>query len=271
MIQCMKMLSVSFEQNDIFYISSFGYENISENAHWGKGWRDTYILHYVLEGEGFFNAHKVKSGEGFLISPKQVHEYHSSSNRPWKYFWVTFNGNAVSSICRKYIKNNKDNIFQFDFKLKLLNLCNSIFSANGSLSETESLSFFFKLLSYHENENNITGNYYVEEAKKYMNINFYRNISITEVADAIRINDRYLYNLFIKYENISPKKYLRDLRLNRAKYMLENTNLSITEIAISTGFQDVLYFSRFFSKSIGISPTQYRKSVNIQEEKNKIK
>ena len=270
MIQCMETLSVSFEQNDIFYISSFGYENISENAHWGKGWRDTYILHYVLEGEGFFNAHTVKSGEGFLISPKQLYEYHSSSTSPWKYFWVTFNGNVVSSICRKYIKNNKDNIFQFDFKPKLLNLCDSIFSVSGPLSETKALSFFFKLLSYHENENNLTGNHYVEEAKKFMNINFYRNISITEVADAIRINDRYLYNLFIKYENISPKKYLRDIRLNRAKYMLENTNFSITEIAVSTGFQDVLYFSRFFSKSIGISPTLYRKSVNVQEEKNKV-
>ncbi|MBR6729040.1 MAG: AraC family transcriptional regulator [Clostridia bacterium] len=255
----MKILSTCFEPNDTFYISSFGYENISENARWGKGRRDIYILHYVLEGEGYFNEHRVKSGEGFFISPKELHEYHSSLEKPWKYFWVTFGGNAGASICGKYIETNKENIFQFDFKTKLLNLCDSIFSVEGSLSEAKAVSYFFSLLSYHEKKNSIAGNRYVEDAKKYMNVNFYRNVSITEVADALGINDRYLYNLFIKYENISPKQYLSALKLSRAKSMLKNTESPISEIAISSGFQDVLSFSRFFSKNVGLSPTAYRK------------
>lgn len=258
----MKTLSTLFEQNENFYISSFGYENISKNAHWGKGRRDIYILHYILEGEGYFNKHIVKSGEGFLILPKELHEYHSSSNNPWKYFWVTFGGNTIPSICKKYIKTNEHNIFQFDFKTKLLNLCDNMFSAEGSLSEAEALTYFFSLLTYHEKKKNITGNHYVEEAKKYMNVNFYRSLSIKEVAGFVAINDRYLYNLFVKYENVSPKKYLNHLRLERAKSMLKHTDARISEIAVSNGFQDVLSFSRFFSKNTGLSPTAFREMDN---------
>ena len=74
-----------------------------------------------------------------------------------------------------------------------------------------------------------------------------------------------IYNLFIKYENISPKNYLSNLKLRKAKAMLTNTTLSISEIAISNGFSDVLYFSRYFSKKVGVSPGVYRKSVNTKE------
>lgn len=146
----MKTISALFDQNDAFYISSYGYEEISENAHWGKGIRDTFILHYILEGEGFFNDQKVNNGSGFLILPKTLHEYHSSINNPWKYFWVIFGGDTASSICEKYIHTDKNNIFVFDFKTNLLNLCDSIFSETGILSEVKALSYFFTLLSYHE-------------------------------------------------------------------------------------------------------------------------
>lgn len=115
-------------------------------------------------------------------------------------------------------------------------------------------------MSFHETTAPTTANRYVEEAKRYIDTNFYREITVTEIADSVGINDRYLYNLFMKYENLSPKKYLNSIRLNRAKYMLKNTDAAISEIAVSIGFSDVLTFSRFFSKNIRLSPTEYRKN-----------
>lgn len=256
----MKILSTLFTKNEAFYITSYGYEDISKNAHWGKGRRDTYILHYVLDGEGFFNGHIVKSGEGFLITPKMLHEYHSSQSKPWKYFWITFKGDAAPFIYEKYINISKNNIFEYNFQRKLMNLLSQMFSVSGTLSEAKALSYFFMLLSYHEKKSSINANHYVEEAKKYMNIHFCRDITVTEVAASICINDRYLYNLFVKYENTSPKKYLSNLRLSHAKSMLANTDSPVSEIAVSCGFSDVLSFSRYFSKKTGLSPTAYRNS-----------
>ncbi|MBR2860623.1 MAG: AraC family transcriptional regulator [Clostridia bacterium] len=259
----MRISSTLFERNDLFYIVCFGDETVSENAHWGKGSRDAFILHYVLEGEGYFNGREVKESQGFLITPMQMHEYHSSRNNPWKYSWVTFGGRLAEELCKKYVSADENGIFKFDFIPQLLILRDSILSSDGLLREAEALSYFFTLLSYHEKKASVCGNRYVEEAKRYMNANFHRSTSITEIADAIGINDRYLYNLFIKHEGISPKSYLSSLKIRKAKKLLEGTDSTVSEIAVSIGFQDVLSFSRFFAKHEGISPTDYRKSRSI--------
>ena len=99
----MKTVFAEFDQGDELYVKSYGFEEISRNAHWGRGSRGDFIVHYVMEGEGFFNSKKVKSGQGFLITPHLMHEYHSSKDNPWKYFWVIFSGSRAGEICEKYI------------------------------------------------------------------------------------------------------------------------------------------------------------------------
>ena len=117
------------------------------------------------------------------------------------------------------------------------------------------------LMSHHQtaysNANN--ANKYIKNAKQYMKVNFHRKLTICEIADNLNISDRYLYNLFIKHEKISPKKYLNNLRLNHACNMLKNKDFTITDVAFSCGFENVLEFSRFFSKNIHISPSAYKK------------
>ncbi|MBE7036147.1 MAG: AraC family transcriptional regulator [Ruminococcaceae bacterium] len=258
----MKIVTTEFNPNDSLFVSSYGFEDISKNAHWGKGSRDFYILHYVLSGEGTFNNRIVSSGQGFLISPKIIHEYHSSIHNPWNYFWVIFGGTQAKTVCEHFISADTNNIFNFDFKPELLSLSDSILSEENPMNATKALGYFLLLLSYHEKKRNLTGNRYVEEAKKYMSIHFYRNLSIKEVADTIGISDRYLYNLFIKHEGFAPKQYLNQLKLHRAQSMLKNASCSISEVAISIGFPDVLTFSRFFSKHMGLSPTAYQKKYS---------
>ena len=116
-------------------------------------------------------------------------------------------------------------------------------------------------MSYHEKQRKVNGNKYVFEAKKYMQQNYYRSLTICEVADMLHIGDRYLYNLFIKHEGISPKKFLNKLRRNQACELLKSPHISVTEVAKSVGFDDVLTFSRFFKKNTNLSPTEYRKTV----------
>ena len=99
----MKMILANSSEKEDFYILNMGFEDVSENAHWGKGFRNMYIIHYVLEGEGYFNSVKIKAGEGFFISSGSVHEYHSSKDFPWKYFWIAFGGEAAYDIVKKYV------------------------------------------------------------------------------------------------------------------------------------------------------------------------
>ena len=255
----MKNVFVEYNEEDILYISEYGMENISENAHWGKGSRNVYIIHYVLRGEGYYNGVKVKENQGFFIEANKVHEYHSSGKKPWEYFWIVLNGSSAFEICKRYISPDKKGIFDYDFKSKLKTFADGFFGMQYKISQAKAKSVFWMLMSYHEKNEKTDGNKYVTEAKKYMEQHCYRPLGICEVANILHISDRYLYNLFVKFEGISPKKYLNSLKVKKAQSMLKETPASVTEVAVSVGFEDVLTFSRFFKKETGMSPSEFKR------------
>lgn len=254
----MKNIYAEFDEKDKVYIISYGRETDSKKARWGRGQRNSVIVHYVTKGEGYFNDHRVKEGEGFLIKRNQIHQYFSSSDKPWEYFWVILDGEEAETLVQSFVSADDRGIFPYDFKEKLIDFSKEFFINTEKLSRAKALGVFYLLMSYHEQKEKITGNRYVTEAKKYMEENLYRKISIKEVAKELFISDRYLYNLFIMHESVPPKTYLNSLRIKKACTLLKNKNLTITEVAVSVGFNDVLTFSRFFSKNMKKSPTEYR-------------
>ena len=241
-------------------ILDFGIEENSALAHRGRGTRDKTLIHYVLRGYGYFNGRKVSAGEGFFICRNSMHEYHSSKKDPWVYFWVSLTGERADGLCKKYISVDEYGIFTYNFCEKLLRFSKNFFEDHSVLGNAETHGIFYLLMSYHEKKPESSGNRHVIEAKKYIDSNFHRPLTISEIAGSLFISDRYLYNLFVENEGISPKKYLNNLRLTKACSMLRESNDSIGEVAASVGFRDVLTFSRFFAKNIGTSPTSYRKA-----------
>lgn len=258
-------LQVAFHENDCLFVKSLGYENNPAFAHWGPGYRDYCILHYVISGSGFFNGKKVSENQGFFISNNLLHEYHSDTENPWNYVWIIFS----EEIARKYVlpivRLDCDNIFQFHFKGKLMKMFQNVFDEYTFLSHVQALEIFFRLISLHEtsieSQPRISAQY-VWKAKSYIENNFNKNITVSDVAKEVYVNERYLYNLFMRYENISVKEYINLQRYTQACELLTNTYLSVSEIAWSVGYNDVLAFSKFFSKKAGVSPSKYRGLFN---------
>lgn len=258
-------LSVLYDKKDSLYVRSIGYENNSSLAHWGPGKREYGILHYVLQGEGYFNGEKVGNNQGFYISPSQLHEYRSDTNNPWKYFWIILSKELAEKYVTTYINPDGKGIFSYNFADNLLESYNALTSENNyEISHTDALAFFFKLLSFHSKNEKEVFSYranHVALAKEFIDKNYQKKITVRDVADAIHIDDRYLYNLFVKYENCSPKQYMEKKKIKSAKFLLENTMLSVKEISNSLGFDDVSFFSGFFKRQTGLSPTAYRYKV----------
>ncbi len=248
---------------DTLQILEFGYEATGQNNKWGPGRRNFYILHYILDGKGFFRGVPVEKGQGFLITPMTTVEYHPDTKQPWSYFWICFDGKAGQQLYEKYIDTDENGIFDYNFQIPLKQTLGELCNQKPTLGNMYALSVFYKILSNHE-QNRALKNHYVEEAIWYMHTNYHRPISVTELAKTCGINDRYLYNLFMHHLGTSPKQYLNKLRIDNAIHILKNSDCPITEVAYSVGFTDVLTFSRFFSKHIGISPSSYRKSSKKQ-------
>jgi transcriptional regulator GlxA family with amidase domain len=77
--------------------------------------------------------------------------------------------------------------------------------------------------------------------------------------------------VFKQVTGLSPNQYYLNLRLNKAKALLVNTDLSIVEISNLTGFENLFYFSNYFKKKNGVSPILYRnnkRNTNIYSLKS---
>ena len=92
--------------------------------------------------------------------------------------------------------------------------------------------------------------------KMYADID--KQLSVETLARECNYSVGYFSHLFRSVTGISPHAYMSRLRIERAKTLLENTELSVLEIALAVGFEDQNYFSRFFKEQTGVSPTAYR-------------
>lgn len=251
-----------YQDEDKLFVSSFGIELEGMNAKWGPGRRGIGIIHYVLSGEGFFNGHPVCEGHGFYIPPNSLCEYGPSAENPWTYFWIDCSADLATQYVQNTVQPDENGIFAYHFKGKLQNIINSIFSFQRPITSVEALKYAFSVLSLHTpSAEEPKAQHYVRQAKRYIESAINRKLTVCDVADAISIHDRYLYTLFVTYEHMPPKEYILKCKLETAKDLLENTQMSVCEVAAAVGFTDLYSFSRLFKGKIGMSPTQYRKSL----------
>ncbi|HUM82653.1 MAG TPA: helix-turn-helix domain-containing protein [Lachnospiraceae bacterium] len=95
----------------------------------------------------------------------------------------------------------------------------------------------------------------------YMEKQYSEKITLSGLAGLIQYNRTYLSTLFHKTVGISLYDYLTRIRFQNAVYDMENTNKTLTEIAIGNGFPDLKNFSRRFRELTNMSPAEYRKSI----------
>ena len=101
----------------------------------------------------------------------------------------------------------------------------------------------------------------ITKAKEFIRTHQSEDISLTDVARAVNTSTFYFCKIFKRMTGINFTKYLSRVRIERAKNLLLNPNLRVSEIAFEVGFQSLTHFNRVFKKIIGQSPTQYRSNL----------
>lgn len=98
----------------------------------------------------------------------------------------------------------------------------------------------------------------VKKAMAYISENFSSNITLEDVARHVHLNPAYFSTIFKQSCGSSFKEYLNMVRIEESKRLLANTDYSVVDIAVATGFMDQSYFSKVFKKYTGLTPKQYR-------------
>jgi two-component system response regulator YesN len=99
----------------------------------------------------------------------------------------------------------------------------------------------------------------IREAKQYIQDNYQLSITLEEVSTKIGFNSTYFCSLFKKDTGSTFLEYLSDIRINKAKELLKETNFSIAVICEQVGYSDVKHFTKTFIKHAGLKPNEYRK------------
>lgn len=105
------------------------------------------------------------------------------------------------------------------------------------------------------------------EIFSYIENNYTKECSLSEAAKQIGMNYSYVSRDFSRLVGMSFNDYVNIMRLNMACHLLKNTEFSITECALESGFGSTHTFNRNFKKQYGITPFQYRKSLKDGEKK----
>ncbi len=99
---------------------------------------------------------------------------------------------------------------------------------------------------------------YLLQAKSYIREHYMEALTLTQVAKSVAVNPTYLSARFVKHCGVNFLEYLTGYRVDKAKHLLEHTNLQIQEVAYQVGYADLAYFSRIFRRETGQTPGAYR-------------
>lgn len=100
------------------------------------------------------------------------------------------------------------------------------------------------------------------QLKKVIDTHLYTNLSVEELAKLSNLSLSSFKREFKKAYSDSPQSYINTKRLEKAQSLLLNTRLPISEIAFNIGFNDPQYFTRLFTKNIGVTPTEFRNEAS---------
>lgn len=107
------------------------------------------------------------------------------------------------------------------------------------------------------------------QIKRYIDSHYKENITIDTLSKAVFLNRSYLIHIFTKEYGEPPISYLVKRRVAESRYLLAQTDYSISEIGLMVGFSSASYFSQSFNRIEGLSPKEYRRRAKAEMEKER--
>lgn len=221
---------------------------------------------YVLSGSCRYTfrdrTFTVTEGQVFYLSRNSDYEMQILTDI-YKFIFIDFYFEGDPNEVRKnrVYKIKHKNVMKSLFKQTLY-----LWIARKSGWETECLSLVYHIYSkiiqsqsaIYTPESRVLK---IKDAQCYIIENYNKDIRIAELSALSGITEAHFRRLFKEIYGMSPVKYINSLKVNQAKGLMENSNLSISQIAEQVGCSDVYYFSRMFKKHTGLSPLEFKKNI----------
>ena len=233
--------------------------------------RGRFILHYVVDGQGKLCMHGkeylLQGGGAFVIYPQELAYYEADEINPWRYLWVIFDGPKAEEILRSIGVTEEQPLFYPKERNSELLTCMERL-LHDQEQEYLTISNFYALLQTMKNgtmeqneQKNQPQQYYTDKIKRYIEYRYVEDVKVSELAEHCGLNRSYMTKCFTEDTGVSPKEYLMQYRMTKAKELLAGAELPISNVAYAVGYSDPLAFSKMFKKREGMSPLEYREKI----------
>ena len=235
---------------------------------------DQNVFIYCYEGKGWFEEDgkrwTVNSNEYFILPAGAPHSYGADAESPWTIYWVHFKGTLahyfVPSPCQPIeLKPGihsriSDRIEMFEEILSTLGLG---YSRENLLYACSIFHHFLGTLKFLQQYRDaafpnssevdvVTGSIH------FMTENIEKRLTIKELAEYSGYSVSHFSSIFSKRTGHAPLAYFNQLKIQKACHLLDFTDIKVNQVCYKLGFDDPYYFSRLFTKIMGMSPRKYR-------------
>lgn len=259
------------------YITDIGYYPKAESHYRVRTEKEAtqYVLIYCLGGEGWYevegNRFKLNEHQ-FCILPKgKQHRYGSDKKGAWTILWIHFDGEKASFFADglerpSRISPEKNSRIEERLKLfeELFGTLRNGYSKSNLHYSSSCLYHFLGSLKFLSSYRELSGadeskTDAIDDAIHFMRENIAKKLTLKEIADYIGYSASHFSALFQSKTDISPLNYFIQLKIQSSCHYLDFSDLKINQICMMFGFSDPFYFSRIFTKTMGVSPSDYRK------------
>lgn len=229
--------------------------------------QDMYTLHFIFEGSGVLNIYgkqyAVKQNDMFFVPPNEPMSYYPNSDNLWKYAWITFSGknatfyaNAMGFDRNKPIKHSENHHEVHKILCDIFAKLNN----NENVSYYSALSAFYSIIDTETKKKTFNEDCLSRQIDLYLTCHF-RNpeLRVENICRDLNISHSYLCKIYKKDMGTTVKNRLLNLRIDEAKKLLSDTDLSIASVAYSVGFSDNIHFMKIFKEHTGMTAGEFRK------------
>lgn len=260
-----------------------GYEECAPGHSYGPAVRKSWLIHYITQGKGIFRLEDktwhLKAGDLFLCPAGKEIFYQADEQDPWAYGWVGLQGNRVPEfLARTTLLKEPVAHYTQDDQLALIFIrTQQGYALEPGLRELRLMEMACQLLeflicTFPDRKENIRQNddQIVTQILSWITLHVNEPIRVEEMCRDIGISRSHASRLFTRKTGSTIKETIWNAKEREACLLLETTDLPISTIAYSVGYEDRLYFSRIFHEKTGMTPSQYREN-STQNKKAQIK
>lgn len=227
-----------------------------------------FTVHFLYDGCGLFHIagenYLLKKGDAFIIPAGEAHSYSNRSDDPLGLIWIELSVPGCQELSSYFHLHRLYTIDASHTEAPLSRLIsilhdriNQIPASPFTLSGIY-YTFLMELLAAAQVQASPQLPELLTAALYYIGQHFTEDITIGQLADYLHVSHTYLTRIFRKFMGTTPIKYLNLKRLEYACFLLESSILTCGQIAERIGMYDVSHFNRFFSRQLGMPPSDYR-------------